>query len=96
MCKHLNRSIKQPRQPPKKAPFDRVRNLCRIIKAGPSDMSTNPKHTTALASKAIKQPNSKQSRQAWRIRLKPISPDCSAITQSRKPNALAMGWEVFE
>jgi len=40
----LNRSFKRPRQPPKTAAFDRVRDLCGIIKDGPADMSTNPKY----------------------------------------------------
>jgi hypothetical protein len=31
-------------QAPKKTAFDRVKNLCGIIKDGPTDMSTNPKY----------------------------------------------------
>jgi len=38
----LERSLKRPRQRSKRTAFDRVRNLCGIIKDGPSDMSTNP------------------------------------------------------
>jgi hypothetical protein len=40
----LKRSLKHPRQAPKNAAFDRVRDLCGIIKDGPSDMSTNPRY----------------------------------------------------
>jgi hypothetical protein len=40
----LKRSFKRPRQPRKKTAFDRVRDLCGIVKDGPSDMSTNPKY----------------------------------------------------
>ena len=32
------------RQRSKKTAFDRVKNLCGIIKDGPSDMSTNPRY----------------------------------------------------
>jgi len=40
----LKQSFKRPRQPRKKTAFDRVRDLCGIVKDGPSDMSTNPKY----------------------------------------------------
>jgi hypothetical protein len=40
----LKQSFKRPRRPRKKTAFDRVRNLCGIIKDGPPDMSTNPKY----------------------------------------------------
>jgi hypothetical protein len=40
----LNRSLNRPRQRARRTAFDRVKNLCGIIKDGPADMSTNPKY----------------------------------------------------
>ncbi len=40
----LNRSLNRPRQRARRTAFDRVKNLCGIIKDGPTDMSTNPKY----------------------------------------------------
>jgi hypothetical protein len=40
----LERSFKRPRQSPGQTAFDRVKDLCGIIKDGPVDMSTNPKY----------------------------------------------------
>ncbi len=40
----LKRSFNRPRQRARRTAFDRVRNLCGIIKDGPTDMSNNPKY----------------------------------------------------
>jgi hypothetical protein len=40
----LKRSFNKSRGQARRTAFDRVRNLCGIIKDGPSDMSTNPKY----------------------------------------------------
>jgi len=40
----LERSFKRPRQARQQTAFDRVKDLCGIIKDGPADMSTNPKY----------------------------------------------------
>jgi hypothetical protein len=40
----LERSFKRPRQTRRQSAFDRVNDLCGIIKDGPTDMSTNPKY----------------------------------------------------
>jgi hypothetical protein len=40
----LARSLARPRRRPKRTAFDRFKDLCGIVKHGPSDMSTNPKY----------------------------------------------------
>jgi len=40
----LERSLKHRREARQETAFDRVKDLCGIIKDGPADMSTNPKY----------------------------------------------------
>ena len=40
----LERSFKQPRQMRQQTAFDRVKDLCGIIKDGPKNVSINPKY----------------------------------------------------
>ena len=40
----LERSLKRSRRARRQTAFDRVKDLCGIIKDGPTDMSTNPKY----------------------------------------------------
>jgi len=40
----LERALKRPRKKQGKTSYDRVKDLCGIIKDGPTDMSTNPKY----------------------------------------------------
>jgi hypothetical protein len=40
----LERSLKRPRQARRRTAFDRVKDLCGIIKDGPKEMSTDPKY----------------------------------------------------
>jgi predicted DNA-binding protein len=40
----LERSFKDPRRGRKQTAFERLKDLCGIIKDGPTDMSTNPKY----------------------------------------------------
>jgi len=40
----LERSLKHRKESRGKTAFDRVKNLCGIIKEGPTDLSTNPKY----------------------------------------------------
>ena len=40
----LERSLKRGKEKRAGTAFDRVRDLCGIIKDGPTDMSTNPKY----------------------------------------------------
>ena len=40
----LERSLKHCREARQKSAFDRVKNLCGLIKDGPTDLSTHPKY----------------------------------------------------
>jgi len=40
----LQRSLQRPRRIRRQTAFDRVKDLCGIIKDGPTDMSANPKY----------------------------------------------------